>query len=318
MILKNSVALVRKTYQEWNDDKAPRLGAALAYYTVFSIAPLAMIAIAIVGAVYGEDAAQGLVAKELRNTVGPAGAEVVQDIIKHASHPGTGILATVIGFGTLLFGAAGGFWQLQDALNTVWKVAPKPGRGLLGTVRDRLFSFLLVVAVGFFLLASLAVTTALAAVSQTVQLPELPGGFSVWQLVNGVVSFLSITLLFAVVYKVLPDVRIPWGDVWTGAALTALLFTIGKHLLGLYLGYVGMASEYGAAGSLVVLIFWVYYSAQVFLFGAEFTRVHAEQHASWILPADNAVLLKCEDLVRQGILRSGDIAAAARAAERNR
>ncbi len=305
--------LLVQAAREWSNDKAPRLGAALAYYTVFSIAPLLIIAVAIAGLVYGEEAARGQLARELTESIGRPGAVLIQDLVRNTRQEGADLLATLIGFGTLLFGAAGLFWQLQDALNTVWKVAPRPGRGLLGTVRDRLLSFLLVLAIGFLLLASLAVTTMLVAVSHFVNLPALPGNLSAWQLVNGAVSVVMITLLFALLFKILPDVKIAWGDVWVGAALTAVLFTVGKHLIGLYLGYASVASPFGAAGSLVLVLFWVYYSTQILLFGAEFTRVYAERHGSQVEPTSNAVRLTLEDRVRQGIVRDEDITAAQRA-----
>jgi membrane protein len=304
--------LLRQTFDEWNDDKAPRLGAALAYYFLFSIAPLLLIATAVAGLIYGEEAARGQVAAEISATFGRAGARAIEDLLHHTSRSGAGLVATLVGFATLLVGAAGGFWQLQDALNTVWKVAPRPGRGLLGIVRDRFLSFLIVLGSGLFLLGTLVATTALAAVSHQFTLPELPGGLSLWQLVNGLVSVLSITILFALIYKLLPDVRVAWGDVWFGSALTALLFTIGKQLIGLYLAYAGVASAFGAAGSLVLILLWVYYSSQIFLFGAEFIRIHALHRGATIIPTANAVLLTPGDLAREGIPRSADVAAAAR------
>jgi membrane protein len=300
--------LLRTTLTEWNEDKAPRLGAALAYYTIFAIAPLLIIAIAIAGLVYGKEAARGQVARETQAALGRPVAEAVQDLIEHTSRSGAGPIATVIGLGTLFFGAAGLFWQLQDALDTVWKVTPKPGRGIWGIIRDRSFSFVMVLGIGLLLLASLVVTTALMAVSQRVSLPELPGGISLWHAVDGIVSVLFLTLLFAMIYKILPDAKIRWADVWTGAGLTALLFTIGRELIGWYLGYAGLASAFGAAGSVVLILFWVYYCAQIFLFGAEFTRVYASYRGSPLEPTSNAVALSFEDRVRQGIPRNEDIA----------
>jgi membrane protein len=308
--MKTLFRLLRTTVTEWSEDKAPRLGAALAYYTIFAIAPLLIIAIGIAGLVYGEEAAQGQVAREIQDTLGRPVAEAIQDLIQHTSRSGAGPIATVIGLGTLLFGAAGLFWQLQDALDTVWKVAPRPGRGILGIIRDRSLSFLMVLGIGLLLLASLVVTTALVALSKWVTLPELPGGISLWQALNGIVSVVFITLLFAMIYKVLPDAKIAWGDVWLGSALTAVLFTLGRQLIGWYLGYAGLASAFGAAGSVVVILIWVYYSSQIFLFGAEFTRVYAEFRGSPLEPTSNAVALSCEDRVRQGVPRREDIARA--------
>jgi membrane protein len=303
---KTFFRLIAKTYREWSDDKAPRLGAALAYYAVFAIAPLLIVAVGIAGLVYGEEAARGEMARELAQLTDPASAEAIQGLVRHTSQSGTGLLATIVGIATLLFGAAGGFWQLQDALDTVWKVAPKPGRGILGVVRDRLWSFLMVLLIGLFLLVSLAATTAIAALGNYFDLSER------WQEINGFVSFVGITVLFAVIYKVLPDARIAWRDVWLGAGLAALLFTVGKHLIGLYLGHASLASAFGAAGSLVLILFWVYYSAQIFLFGAEFTRVYALEYGPKVEPASNAVFVTPEQLACQGMPRSENLEAAAR------
>jgi membrane protein len=311
---KTFVRLLVQTFREWQYDKASRLGAALAYYALFSLAPLLLIAIAIAGLVYGDEAARGQIAREIQTAIGKPAAEAIEDLIKHTRHPGAGILATLIGFGTLLFGAAGGFWQLQDALNTVWKVAPRTDRGVLGMVRQRFLAFLMVLGIGFFALLSLVVSTALVAVSHFFA-PELPGGISWWHLVNSVVSVLSLTVLFAMIYKILPDAKIAWGDVWLGSAFTALLFTFGKYLISLYLGYASVTSAFGAAGSLVLILFWVYYSAQIFLFGAEFIRVYARQRGAPVAPRAGAVLLTLEDRIRQGIPRPEDIDAAMRTAE---
>jgi membrane protein len=306
--------LLRKSFQEWQQDKAPRLGAALAYHAMFSIAPLVVVAIAVAGLVFGDEAARGEIARQLQTAIGKPAAEAVEDLIKHTRQVHAGILASLIGFGTLLFGAAAVFWQLQDALNTIWKVAPRPGRTWLMIVRDRFLSFLLVLGGGFFLLLLLAVSTTLVALSHFFD-PELPGGLSLWHIVNDIVSVLTITVLFAMIYKFLPDVKIAWGDVWLGSAFTALLFTFGKFLLSLYLGYTSVTSAFGAAGSLVLILFWIYYSAQIFLFGAEFIRVFAGQRGGPVVPRTNAVLLTLEDRVRQGIPRKEDIEGAMRTAE---
>jgi membrane protein len=310
--MKTFFRLLRTTFTEWNNDKAPRLGAALAYYAIFAIAPLLIIAIAIAGLVYGQEAARGQVARETRAALGQPAAEAVQELIEHTNQSGAGPIATVIGLGTLFFGAAGLFWQLQDALDTVWKVTPKPGRGIWGIIHDRSFSFVMILGIGVLLLVSLVVTTALMALSHWVSLPEIPGGISLWQVVDGIVSVIFLTLLFAMIYKILPDAKIRWADVWVGAGLTAVLFTIGRELIGWYLGYAGFASAFGAAGSVVLILLWVYYSALIFLFGAEFTRVHASYRGSPLEPASNAVALSYEDRVRQGIPREEDIARAER------
>lgn len=298
MLLRHAWQLVRETFGLWAEDKVPRLGAALAYYSVFSIAPLLVIVIAVAGFVFGEQAAQGRVQREVRNTLGAPTAEALQAMIVQARETGRGALATLIGVGVLLFGASGVFGQLQDALNTIWKVTPKPGRGLVGIVRDRFLSFAMVLGIGFLLLVSLAVTAALAALGDWAE--QLPGGAYLWQTVNSVVSFGLIALLFATIFRVLPDVKVRWSDVWVGAGVTAFLFVVGKYLIGLYLGRSSFASVYGAAGSLVVILLWVYYSSQILLWGAEFTRAYTERFGVHAEPADNAVFVTAQG-ARQGM-----------------
>ena len=222
----------------------------MAYYTVFSLAPLLLLVIAIAGLFLGEQAAHGQIVKEIEDTVGKPVAESIQQILEHAHSPTEGGLAAVVAVITLLFGASGVFGQLQDALNTIWQVKPKPGRGILGIIRDRFLSLTMVLGTGFLLLVSLVITASVAALGKFLTPAALPGGTYVWQAVNLVVSFGLITLLFAMIFKVLPDVKIEWRDVWIGAAMTALLFTVGKFLLGYYLGRGSVTSAYGAAGSL--------------------------------------------------------------------
>lgn len=289
MTTKLVLELLRQTYHEWNEAKAPRLGAALAYYTVFSISPLLIIAIAIAGLVFGEEAARGGIVREIEGTVGRPVAEAIEGMLQQTHSTGSCTLTAVIGLIVLLAGATGVFIQLQDALNTIWKVEPKPDRGILGMLRDRFLSFTVVLGVGFLLLVSLVISAALAALSKFLTPEALPGGAYLWQVVNGVISFGLITLLFALIYKVLPDVPIRWRDVWVGAAVTALLFTLGKYLLGLYLGQSGAASAFGAAGSLILILLWVYYSSQILLFGAEFTRVYATHFGPPLLPTENSL-----------------------------
>jgi membrane protein len=268
---------------------------------LFSLTPLLVIAVGVAGLVYGEDAARGQLARDLRSAVGGTAATAIQEMIHDTRDTGTGLLATLVGIGTLLFGAAALFWQVQDALDTVWKVAPKPGRGIFVLVRDRLFSFLLVLGSGLFLLLSLAINTVLVALTRFFPLFEIPGGSTLWHGINGVVSVLLNTLLFAAIYKLLPDVRIRWRDVWVGSALTAVLFVLGRHLLSLYLGYTSVTSAFGAAESVVLMLFWIYYSAQLFLFGAEFIRVSAQHRGTQVLPRANARFLTAEDCARQGL-----------------
>jgi len=280
-------AILKEALAAWSDDKVPRLGAALAYYTLFSLAPLLIIVVALASLVFGEQAAQGRIADEISGLVGDKGAEAIQEMLQNAgAQKSSGIIATVIGLMTLLFGASGVFGELQDALNTIWRVKPKPGRGILGIIRDRFFSFAMVLGIVFLLLVSLVVSAALAALgkfgSGTLPTPLL-------HLVDLVVSIGVVAILFAVLFKALPDVRIAWRDVWVGALATSVLFTFGKILIGLYLGRSSVGSAFGAAGSLVVVLAWIYYSAQIFFFGAELTKAYAHYYALAVAPTANAV-----------------------------
>lgn len=290
MSLKQIWRLLKDAYKEWNEDKVSRLAAALAYYTIFSVAPLLIIVIAVAGAVFGEDAVRGELVRQIQGLVGRDGAEFIQEAIRNTNRQGagTGTIASLIGLGVLLFGASGVFTQLQDALNTIWEVTPRPSAGIRNVIRSRFLSFAMVLAIAFLLLVSLVVSAGLAAVnSYASQL--LPGADGVWQLVNFAVSLGIVTLLFAMIFKFLPDAEIAWSDVWIGAFITALLFNIGKTLLGLYLGNSSFGSTYGAAGSLVVIVAWIYYAAQILFFGAEFTQVYARKYGSRIVPANYAM-----------------------------
>ena len=288
MDVKSGFGLVKESFKEWKEDGALDLGAALAYYTIFSLAPLLLIVIAVAGLVWGREAVQGQLVSQLRGIVGEQGGEAIQTMIANAGRHGSGVIATIIGLVTILFGATGAFVQLQSALNRVWNVEPKPGAGIWSFVRTRLISFGMILGIGFLLLVSLVLTAAVAAVG-TWATTLLPGGEALVNILTFVVSFALITLLFAMIYKVLPDVEIGWRDVWIGAGVTAFLFTIGKFLIGLYLGKSSVASTYGAAGSLVVLLLWVYYSSQILFLGAEFTEVYATRYGSWIRPSKHAV-----------------------------
>jgi membrane protein len=302
MTLKLFWQVLKEAGTAWWDDKAPRMGAALAYYSVFSLAPLLLIAIGIAGLVFGEQAAQGEILGQIKDTVGVTAAGAIEDVLKSAAGQ-TGTLATVVGLAVLLFGASGVFVELQDALNTIWKVVPKPGLGVWDTVRSRLLSFAVVLGTGFLLLVSLVLSAGLEALSGALRplTEHLPGEAWLWRLLNFGLAFVVITVLFAMIYKILPDAEIGWRDVWTGAALAALLFAVGKYAIGLYLGRGGVASAFGAAGSLVVVLVWVYYSAQILLFGAEFTRAHSLKTGSNIQPSANARLLTEEECARQGL-----------------
>jgi len=280
--------LTKQTASEWSEDNATRLAAALAFYTILSIAPLLVLAIAIIGLVFGEDAARGQVASELAGVVGPQAGEGIQTVIQHANSPSGGAISSIISVAVLLFGASGVFGELQSALNTIWEVKPKPGLGIKGFLRARLFSFTMVLSVAFLLLVSLVLSAALSAVGAFFE-HKLPGGAVLWGVLNFVISLGVITCLFAMIFKTVPDVQIAWRDVWIGAALTALLFTIGKLVLGLYLGRASVASPYGAAGSIIVLVIWVYYATQILFMGAEFTQVYARSRGAQVIPSKHAM-----------------------------
>lgn len=280
--------LLRKTYRAWTDDKVPTMGAALAYYSIFSLAPLVVIAIGVASLVFEEEAARAGIVREITNTAGPGTARAVEGLLASTSASGGGWWATILGFATLIFGASGVFLQLQESLNAIWKVTPRCDRGWLCVVRERFLSFTVALGTAFLLLMSLVVSAALAALNTALADVLPPMDVRLWQSVNAIVSFATITLLFAMIYKVLPDVKLAWRDVWLGAAVTSLLFAAGKHAIGLYLGQSGTASAFGAAGSLVVILVWVYYSSQILLFGAEFTRVYAAEKGHAVEPAANA------------------------------
>lgn len=279
--------LFRDTFENWNNDHAPRLGAALAYYTVFSLGPLLIIAIAIAGLVFGQSAAQGQIMAQLRGFLGDQGAAFVQAAIEASSRPREGIIATLIGIVTLMLGALGVFGQLQDALNAIWGVKPKPGRGIRGMLHDRLLSFSMVVVVGFLLMVSLIISAALSAFTRYFG-GMLPFSATTLEGIDFFISLVVITVLFAFVFKYLPDAQVRWRDVWIGALLTAILFAIGKFLLGFYIGNSAVGSTYGAAGSIIIVLIWIYYSAQILFFGAEFTKSYAKRYGPGIIPAPNA------------------------------
>jgi membrane protein len=285
MKTKALFGLLKETFQEWSDDKAPRLAAALSFYTIFSLAPILIITIAVSGFFLGQADVRENILMQVETTFGPDAEEMVEGLIDDASRPGSGVVATIIGMITIIAGATGVYGQLLEALNTIWEVEPAPDSGIFDTLRKRLLSFTMVLGIGFLLLVSLVISAALSAISQYFS-ELLPGIDIFWQILDLVVSYALITLLFAMIFKVLPDVEVAWSDVWVGAAFTALLFTIGKFLLGWYLGTSTPGSTFGAAGSLVGILLWVYYSAQILLFGAEFTKVYTRRHGSKIRPAE--------------------------------
>jgi len=255
------------------------MGAALAFYTVFSLAPVLLVTISVAGLAFGQKAAEGELSRQLQGLVGEQGAGAIQAILRSANRPALGIMASAIGIGTLLAGASGAFVELQDALNKIWKVQSIPGSVWLRVIRERFLSFGLVLGLGFLLLVSLVVSAALGAVGNYIT-PMLPWPVFSLELVNFLLSLGVIALLLAMIFKYLPDADIAWSDVWMGAAVASLLLTTGKALLGLYLAKSTVASAYGAASSLVIILTWVYYSAQIVLFGAEVTHVYSFKHGS--------------------------------------
>ncbi len=281
--------LLKEAFRQWQADKASLLAAALAYYTVFSITPLLVIAIAIAGAVFGQENARGAILEQINELVGNQGAQAIETALANANQPQLSSLASTISVVVLLIGASGVFAQLQEALNTVWNVKAKPNGGIWQLIRKRLLSFGMVLAIGFLLLVSLILSAILSGIGN-LEINLLPGFDPLWHWLNVAISFGFITLLFALIYKYLPDVKIRWKDVWVGAIMTALLFTLGKSLIGLYLGRGSLGSAYGAAGSLIVFLAWVFYSAQILLFGAELTQVYAREYGRQIRPDKHAEL----------------------------
>jgi membrane protein len=278
--LGNTKILFKDAFRGWVSDSAPKLSAALAYYTVFSMAPLLIICIALASFAFDKEAAQGQIVAQISGLVGKQGAEAIQEIILRSNEQKAGLVATILGIATLLFGATGVFVELQDSLNHIWRVVPQQkSGGLKAFFKNRLLSFALILGVGFLLIVSLVVSAVLTAVTERFG-DALPGADFIWPALNFLVSFGVITVLFAMMYRILPALKIAWNDVWVGAAITALLFTIGKSLIGLYLGSTGVSSSYGAAGSFVLVLVWIYYTSQVFFLGAEFTRAYATRFGS--------------------------------------
>ena len=288
MTFKIMWKLLVETYTKWTEDHAQSLGAALAFYTVFSLAPILLIVIAIAGSVFGQEAAEGQIIGQIQGLVGEDSARAIQGMLTYARRPTGNLLATGLAFITLLIGATTVFAQVQDSLNTIWRVKTKPGMGIIQILRNRFISFVAVLGSGFLLLVSLVLSAGLAAVGKTLE-AFLPAPEFVLQTINFLLSFVVITLLFAMIYKLIPDVPNRWQDVWVGAGMTSLLFTIGKFLIGFYLGKSEVGLAYGAAGSLIVILLWVYYASQIFLFGAEFTAVYAASHGSQLTPPQNAM-----------------------------
>ncbi len=334
--MKKGWAILKGTFKEFNEDNVLRLSAALAYYAVFSIGPLLVIVVGLAGLAFGHEKVRHQVEQQLQVMVGekssagsgarqeqrgeasvqntegeksspegsnpekPAAVSGVIESMMKAQHHGKSLMTTIVGIVALFFGAAGVFGQLQDSLNTIWEVKSKPGGGILGFVRTRFLSFAMVLGIGFLLLVSLALTTFLSAMTGSLG-HMLPASETILHGLNFVISFAVITALFAMIFKVLPDVRVPFKKVWVGAIATALLFTIGKYLLALYLGRESTRSPYGAAGSVIVILMWVYYASLILFFGAEFTQVYVKATSKNVEPNKYAVPVIEEERAEEGI-----------------
>ncbi|MBV9378372.1 MAG: YihY/virulence factor BrkB family protein [Alphaproteobacteria bacterium] len=274
--LQGWVSLCTKAVYAWLEDRAPTMGAAIAYYAVFSLAPILIIVIAVAGVAFGRQAAEGALFGELADLVGAESAVAVQAILRSASGTASGIFATALGIGTLIIAATAVLSELQSALNLIWKAPPSRGLGVWHLLRTRLVSLSVILVIGFLLLVSLVVSTALAALSGYLDW-ILPGLATILHIVHLTLSFGFTTVLFAMIFKILPDKAVEWGEVWLGAAVASLLFTVGKYLISLYIGSSNIASTYGAAGALIIILVWVYYSVQILLLGAEFAKAYADQ-----------------------------------------
>lgn len=281
------IDLLKRSGSAWVADNAPSMGAALAFYSAFSLAPLLIIVIAIAGAAYGRDAARGAIVAQLADVVGLSAAEAIQALLAGAQETASGVVATVVGAITVLVGATTVMVELQDDLDKIWKVAPREGSGLLAILRARVVSLGMILAIGFLLLVSLVLTGAIAAAANYWG-AIFPGAALFLYVANFLLSLVVVTVLIAMLYKWLPNAAIAWRDVWVGAFTTAALFSVGQVAIGVYLGQSAIASAYGAAGALVVLLLWLYYSAQVFLLGAEFTHAYASRHAQAAIAAPDA------------------------------
>ncbi|MGV3705279.1 MAG: YihY/virulence factor BrkB family protein [Arcticibacter sp.] len=286
---KDGFTIMKDAISGFSDDKAMKLSASLAYYTIFSLAPLLLLIISLAGVFLGKEAIQGQVFSEINGLVGNEAARQIQDMIKNLEKSGQTTLSVIIGFVTLLVGATTVFGEMQDSINTIWKVKAKPKRGWVKLIKDRLLSSSLIVSIGFLLIVSLMVNGMLLALSDKLKslLPDVT--VILFNIINASISFVVITILFGVIFKVLPDVKISWKGVRAGAIFTALLFMLGRVIIGIYIEKTSTGSAYGAAGSLIVILLWVYYTAAILYFGAEFTQAYAQFTGARIEPADYAV-----------------------------
>jgi membrane protein len=275
MNAKRLFSIFATTFGSWNQHEGPRLGAALAFYTVLSLSPLVILVVALAGLVFTRSTAQAHILNQVQAMIGPEGGKAVQTMLANAQKPTAGIVGTTLGLLSLLFGASGVFTELRSVLNMIWEVNPEKTAGIVGILRERFFSFGMVLSIGFLLLVSLILSTVLAAMGKFFG-GLLPMPASILVALNFLISFFGIAILFALIFRFVPETKVRWNDVWLGAIVTAMFFTIGKTLIGIYLGKSSVGSTYGAAGSIIVVIVWVYYSAQIFFFGAEFTHAYAQ------------------------------------------
>ena len=305
--MSSVIEIVGETFREWSEDKASRLSAALAYYTVFSIPPLMVVAIGIASLFTDRATIEEQVVNQAASLMGRQGGEGIQTILQSAEQPGNGeLLPTLFGVALLLFGASGVFTQLQDAMNTIFGVKPDPKRGIMGLIQDRFLSFTMVLTIGFILLVSLMLSTVLASFGSFVGGLVTEAEILLW-ILNFIISFGVFMLLFALIFKTIPDIKIAWRDVLVGAAITALLFKIGEYALGFYFERSDPTSAFGAAGSIILLLLWIYYSAQIIFLGAEFTEVYARRVGSGVQPKEDAVPLTREARAQQGIAREQEV-----------
>jgi membrane protein len=313
-------AVLKETVAEWWNDKAPRLGASLAYYTVLSLAPLLVLVTPVVGWMFGRDRARGQIIKQVGQLLGAEAGLAVDALIGVGGFSQPSRLATTLTVGVLLFAASGVFAELQDAMDTIWEVTPRPGSraALLSLLRQRFLSFAMVLGIGFLLLVSLLISTMLSTARAYAE-EHVKIAAGVWTTAHGTASFVIITVLFALIFKVLPDVKIRWRDVWLGAALTSGLFAAGRYLIGKYIGQAALWESYGqGAKSLVALLVWVYYSAQILVFGAEFTKTYTKRIGAGATPTEVAVPLTEEARAEQGITKAEVVEATAEVVERKR
>jgi membrane protein len=302
--------LAKTSFSEWSEHKATKLAAALAFYTMLSIAPLLILSIKVVGKFFSDESAKKRIGDYIQTVASAKAAEAAKELINHASQPGSGWIASTVSVIVLILSASGVFGELQDSMNTIFEVKPKPDRGILGMIKDRFFSMTLVMGTAFLLLVSMVASTVLTGMTKAIG-----GQGVVFEVLNFVVSLAVTALLFSLMFKYLPDVRLQWRNVFIGGTVTAVLFTFGKFLLGLYLGRGSTTSVYGAFGSLVAMLLWVYYSAQILFFGAEFTRAYALAHGDGKQPEANALKVTEDDKAKQGRPSPGRVAAKAAQAE---